>query len=254
MTVQFDGDVIDERATLDGFWPRIRDRYPNLTTQPPLPPMKEDFSPGAPGVSIQLFGPGAGSRYWFASHDQAEVVQVQRDRFAFNWRKEPAPGLIVGEYPRYAYLRERFVELLAEFQQAAGLEDVTDRATWCEIAYINQIGAAAEGGHRPLASILRFVQSIPLPRLPAPQDSAFVQRHRLSRGDEPVGRFHINANAAFKVQTLEPIYVLNLTVRSMTPSAAEGGVMAFMDDGRDLAIQAFRDATTPEMHAEWGLE
>lgn len=255
LTVQFDGEAMDDAALLNGFWPRIRNRYPRLVMQPPLAPLREDFGPSPPGLSIQLIGPGAGTRYWFLTEDQAELVQVQRDRFAFNWRKETAPGVEVGEYPRYPYVRERFAELFAEFEEAAGQARSGFRINWCEIAYINQIPAASERGHRPLASILRLVQNVPLNGLPNPEDSALVQRHLLLRDDRPFGRFYINANSAFKLPALEPIYILNLTVRGMPSDGPEGdGVLAFMDVGRDLIVNAFRDATTEAMHAEWGLQ
>ena len=200
-------------------------------------------------------GPGAGSRYWFVTNDDAEVVQVQPDRFAFNWRREPTPGVTVGEYPRYAYIRERFVHLLAEFEGVVRQQGAPFRANWCEIVYVNQIPAiTSEQGRRPLSSILRVVRDVPLHGLPDPEDTAIAQRHVLVRDDQPFGRFHINANAAFKLPALEPIYVLTLTARGTTSGATEDGVLAFMDYGRDLIVHAFRDVTTEQMHAEWGLE
>lgn len=253
MTVQFEAEVMDDSATLNVFWPRIREQHPNLVPQPPLPPIREDFGP-APAVTFQLMGPGVGSRFWFVTQDQAEVVQVQKDRFAFNWRKEPVPGGTVGEYPRYAYLRERFASLLNEFQEAVFERGLTPRVAWCEIAYINQIPATFDGNHRRLASILRLVNEVPLPGLPEPEDTAVAERHLLVRDGQPFGRFHINANTAFKIPSNEPIYVLNLTARGTASGAPDQGVLGFMDYGRNLIVHGFRDMTTDQMHAEWGLE
>lgn len=252
LAVQFAGPVTDDQSTLNGFWPRIRHRYPELVVQPALPPMREDFGP-IPGISFQFLNQPS-ARYWFLSSDQAEVVQVQGDRLAFNWRKEPMPGTVVGDYPRYPYVRERFAEVLTEFRSYAQDRGTLLPANWCEIAYINQIPALVEGSPRGLGSILRLVNDVPLPGLPNPEDSAFVQRYTLSRGGAAVGRFHMNANAGFKLPAQELTYVVNLTVRGLVASEEEGGIIGFMDDGRDLIVHAFEAATTDEMHAEWGLE
>jgi uncharacterized protein (TIGR04255 family) len=249
--VQFAGPLVDDQSALNGFWPRIREKYPNLVMQPALPPMREDFGP-ASGVSFQLLGQ-ISPRYWLASADQADLVQIQADRLAFNWRKEPLPGISVGDYPRYPHIRERFREALAELLAEADARGTTAPPNWCEIAYINHIPAMVDGRKLGLASILRLVNDVPLHQLPEPEDSAFLQRYVLTRDGSPYGRLHINASAAFTLPNQELTYVLTFTVRGLVSGEAQEDVLHFMDDGRDLIIHAFQDATHVEMHEEWGL-
>lgn len=258
MAVQFAAEVAAEGFALNQFWPRIRDRYPKLSAQPALPPMREDFGPN-PGVAFQLLGgPVLPSRYWFVSQDDAEVVQVQGDRLAFNWRREPAPGIVVGDYPRYEYVRARFAAVLAEFLDEIAHAKTPAIPNWCEIAYINQIPATDSNGDLPLASILRLIENPSLEKLPPPEDTSFAQRHVLTRAEKPFGRFHLTAARGLRINQAipfpEPVYVINLTVRGLVDGPSAEDIMTFMDYGRDLIVHTFRDVTTDKMHDYWGLQ
>jgi uncharacterized protein (TIGR04255 family) len=256
--VQFAGQIGPDGFALNRFWPRIRDRYPDLATQPALPAMREDFGPN-PGVAFNLIGgPVLPMRFWFLSSDGSEVVQVQADRLAFNWRREPSPGVIVGDYPRYEHVREKFDAILGEFLDEASESGITAAPNWCEIAYINQVPGRNAEGPMPLSSILRLVQSLPLEKLGPAEDTAFGQRHILMREGQPFGRFYIEANRAMKVNPRspfpEPIYVLSLTTRGLVEGPDKENIIDFMNYGRDLIVHTFRDVITDDMHDDWGLQ
>ena len=142
LSVQMGQPVTDDSLTLGEFWPRVRDKYPSLETQPPLPPMTEDFSPGAvPQIAFQLIRPS--SRLWLLTADSTELIQVQPDRFGYNWRKEPADA----PYPRYRYLREQFLSAFSTFVAAISEKGRTISPTWCEVTYLNPIaGSDATAG------------------------------------------------------------------------------------------------------------
>lgn len=158
LAVQFAEPVTDDAFTLGRFWPTIQSRYPRLESQPPLPPMVEQFDASAgPSVSFQLTD-RAVSRYWLLSQDQTELVQVQPDRFAYNWRKEPAET----EYPRYARLRERFFELYSSFVATCADDGRTVVPTWCEVTYINPIETGSSEGRPDLSTILKRLRPVQL--------------------------------------------------------------------------------------------
>lgn len=164
LAVQLAEPVTDDAFTLGSFWPKIQSRYPGLEPQPPLPPMLEQFDASAgPSVSFQLLDRPAG-RYWLLSQDQTELVQVQPDRFAYNWRQEPAEA----EYPRYERLRESFFDLYSSFVATCADDNRTVTPTWCEITYINPIEVESSEGRPDLSTVLKRLRPVELRGLGAP--------------------------------------------------------------------------------------
>ena len=53
---------------------------------------------------------------------------------------------------------------------------------------------------------------------------------------------------------MSPIVSLTITVRGLPYPANIDGILAFLDDGSDIAVQAFVDLTTEDMHRKWGME
>ena len=252
MAVQFDSDVTDATITLRDYWPKIQARYPNVEQQPPLPPMSEDFGPSRqPSISVEFLNKPPAPRYWFLTENQAELIQVQPDRFAFNWRKEPPEA----PYPRYEHLRSEFIAAYAAFLDTVQAGGRNLRPNWCEITYINPIPPPAEDTARAdLSSILKRVSPDTPRSLPNIEDTTLSERYLLYRGDEPMGRFHISATPAVRTGDLTPVYVLNLVARGLAESADLTGIVSFMDKGRELIVKSFAEMTTPAMHKRWGLQ
>lgn len=75
-------------------------------------------------------------RIWFVHKDENELIQMQFNHFAYNWRKRRPDD----KYPGYLTFIENFETYLASFQEflvEQKLGDFTPRAY--EIAYINNI-------------------------------------------------------------------------------------------------------------------
>lgn len=251
-SVQFESDVIDEVATLAEFWPAIREAYPRLEKQPPLAPVSESFDAPLPqGVQFQLLPGPPTQRYWFLSTDGTKIVQVQSDRFMFNWRQ------VEGDepYPRYETLRPEFEALLETFLEHA---HGSTPATWCELQYVNPIPAEGDTPGTPgqLARILKYLEKDPERHfLPPVEDTQIQQRFRIvnDQGD-PVGRLYLIVVPAFHQVDLHPAYVLTLLARGR-PAAGplSPGVVDFLDRAHDLIVNGFKEVTTSEMHAVWGI-
>ncbi|MGI8728857.1 MAG: TIGR04255 family protein [Solirubrobacteraceae bacterium] len=254
LSVQHDGPVIDEVGALADFWPTIREGFPGHQKQPPLPPVLEDFSPPglqAPGV-VQFFTGPPQDRYWFITDDETRLIQVQPDRFAFNWRQVPGREA----YPRYRELRPEFEERYRTFLDCLTVD--APRPTWCEITYINHVEAqsGADGLHGPLSRILRGLNpEVTSPTLPPIEDTQLQQRFRiLDTTGEPIGRFYLTAVPAFRAPDVVPIYVITLIARGKPADTSLEAVLGFFDFGRDLIVNGFKESTTDEMHRLWGLE
>lgn len=115
------------------YWEKIRKRYPTCEQQVP--------------VILNVQVPGAAAninetrifdlpRFWFHSGPGSMLIQVQRDGFFFNWRKNND-----NEYPHYEIVRAQFCKELETYQSFLQNEfgqkiDVVNR---CELTYINII-------------------------------------------------------------------------------------------------------------------
>ncbi|MGH9894620.1 MAG: TIGR04255 family protein, partial [bacterium] len=121
-------------AHLGDLWrTRWEDRFPRVEEHPPYSPPIERFDMPAPGPGISLeFSARPTTRLWFVTGDGQELIQVQRDWLACNWRKV-RPG---DTYDRWPARRAAFERTFGEFQgyleeQGLGKASVVQ----CEVTY-----------------------------------------------------------------------------------------------------------------------
>ena len=87
-------------------WETFREHgFEKLQELPPVPPSPRPMDAGqTPAPAL--------SRIWFVREDDQQLVQVQRDRLIFNWRKTAANE----RYPGFAVVFATFVGHLRRFQ------------------------------------------------------------------------------------------------------------------------------------------
>ena len=261
MSVQFQPDTVDVEV-LGRFAREVRHELPVRQRQPVVPPMVETFdkAPVTPSIEIHMEAPTALPRTWFMSEDGVQLVQLQHDRFTFNWREfERAVA-----YPRYDQLRARFEELFGRL--LAGLDELGTAPfiNLCEVTYVNPIeyrGRAAAGHHPDLAKIINRLR--PRPRsafLPEAEDAQLQARWRIPSEElgreepPPAGRLYLSAAPGLKPPENTPIYLVNLTARVIPAGGDSGSAMTALDVGHKWAVLGFKDLTTTRMHREWGLK
>ena len=143
LAVQFAEPVTDDTTTLSKYRPTILTDFPDVEPQPPLPPLTETFEvPAAPSISFQVLGGPQASRYWFLGAEGNQLVQVQPDRFGYNWRKGPADATA---YPRYQYVRARFESVFSVFVDTLQQLGKVVHPIWCEVTYINPVAFGNPG-------------------------------------------------------------------------------------------------------------
>ncbi len=246
LAVQLQGATLDSSRAISAFYPRVQDRFPEIVAQPPVPPLEESFEIPTPGsIAFQLFGAAEAQRWAFESADRLQAIQVQRDLFVYVWAKEATDA----DYPHYGPIRERFE---AEYGSYLEVTDGEVRPTWCEISYSNSI-IQGDGEVRPdLSTVLTRLVRQELPGLPAPFNTGLEERFQLERDGVPYARFFIAVQS-----TVAPLrklgYTVSLRMRGRPETQDTDGVLAFFDEGRERIVTVFREITTPERHAEWGL-
>jgi uncharacterized protein (TIGR04255 family) len=254
-SVQFEDDVVDEVIVLSRFGPQIQSWFPKLEKQTPIPRASEQFEVPPPelGTPFQLLtGPPSG-RYWFVSDDDTQVVQVQPDRFIFNWRR------VVGdeEYPHFDVLYPRFKELLQIFLEVVEKErGITPVPAWCELAYTNAIESEGEtpGTHGQLARILNYLEKDPERQtLPPVEDTQIQQRFRITDDSgNPTGRLYISVVPGFRKTDGKPVYMLMLLARGRSePRELPASLDGFFNRAHILIVMGFKEVTTTAMHERW---
>ncbi len=238
-------------AHLGLVWQKFRNEFPRVETQPPLPRILEPDRFEPPGsVTVELKQTPSLPRLWFLSGNGTRLVQIQHDRFAFNWRKTDADE----KYPRYNHVRSDFSRNLHVFTQVLeeeGLEGLQPNQV--ELTYVNHIpGGDNQGGHPPLENHLHLWAGVPLGvDLPKPESASLKTQFAFRDGDEFLGRLHVHLEPRFLTIDGSPLYQLQLTARGAPAGPGMQGVQAFLDRAHVWIVQTFTSLTTKEMHREW---
>jgi uncharacterized protein (TIGR04255 family) len=254
LAVQFDQPVVDLEVLAE-VTRLVRDDFPNREQHPPLPPMDEDFSvpPRGPSLHVEFASQFVLPRSWFISGDNAKLIQIQADRFVFNWRRQ----LAADAYPRYRPLRHLFATRIKQLWDALEVSGKRlPTINFCEVTYVNHIdvpGAVSGGNHADLGEVVEIVKPWSLDGfLPRPEDANLQTRFRITANDDSnsVGRLYVGATPAFRQDGL-PIYVLSLVSRIIPQGEEMAAMWTALDTGRDWIVRGFEQLTTEKMHRYW---
>jgi uncharacterized protein (TIGR04255 family) len=232
-----------------------RERYPSTEDQPPLAPLvpEAEAELSAARVQVQLSTGAPLPRCWFVSRDQTRLVQVQPDRFAFNWRRLHDTD----EYPHFDTLRPQFDHEFGVLERLArehGLGDL--RTLACEVTYVNAI-LAGEGWehHGQLGRVLNLASRQPAGGIREPEDVRLQARYGIHDDSGTfVGRVILDAQPVVRRDDVRHAIILQLTARSAQVSASPAEAVKFFDLGHESVVRTFKEVTTPAMHNIWGYE
>ena len=253
ISIQFDPLPDFQVPQIGLLWSIFRERFPKTEQHSPLSPVIEKFGPPSqPKTQLEISNIPPAPRCWFLNEDGSELIQVQLDWFAHSWRKIKQED----PYPRYAHIRDQFLEELTEFRKFLQTEKLGEfRPNQCEITYINHIEPSnIWETHRQLEKVLAMWK----PKysddfLSEPENIRVAAQHVFTTDDgNQTGRLHISVQPAFSVSNNEPIFVVSLTARGAPDEQSSQSVLTFIDKGREMIVRGFTSITTPEMHKLWG--
>jgi uncharacterized protein (TIGR04255 family) len=232
-------------------WEAFRSKFPIVEEHPPYEPPTEMFEPGfsGPPISFEISPTPPLPRIWMLSEDQTELLQLQRNWFACNWRKvEPEDKY--GRWPsRWDSFKRSFGILESHVEdRALGVL----RTQQCEVTYINHIlPGRVWSNHGELFKIFRPVAAFRVP--PATAEQVNFAASFVIPGDDgnPVGRLHLTVQPALRKQDSIPIFVMNLTARGAPEGQGIEGIKRFMERAHVWVVRGFTELTTPEIHEEW---
>lgn len=130
---------------LDGFlaphlgeiWRELKkEGFVNIAEQPPVISTMENFSKIGGEPELHIGNVPNLARIWFIHKDDNQIIQVQRDRFTFNWRKTEAEQ----NYPGFSAILEKFAGFYNRFGETIqNMEVGALTPLQYELTYIDQL-------------------------------------------------------------------------------------------------------------------
>lgn len=219
------------------FWREISDEFPKVAHAAPIFAAGEAFN-----ESEGFFLP----RIWMLSADSTMLVQVQQNRFHFNWRQtdETKP------YIRFPAVQTECVRLWEKFEAfvlrmtGQPLQPVSMELTYVNLIPIDSDSSPFEVSSKTLQDCAWSTHSRFLPQ---PKTMAVSYAF-----DLPNGNGVLNASTALaQKQDGTKILRLELTVQG---KPREGILFEqWSDEAHNFLVEGFKDLTKPAMHAIWKL-
>lgn len=251
--VQFDRIENLTNARLGAFWKRLGSEWADTQDAPALEPVFEHFGAEqtwrhfAPRFTLTR-DPAA--RLQIRNVDKQRMIQVQRDRFHYNWL-----GYHRSEYQRYKNIRPQFDEQLnafREFLASEGLGELVPNQ-W-EITYVNHIPKGTvwnEPADWP--SVLKgLLGEWSAPTSVKCESLRSVWHYEIA---PQRGRLHVEAEPA-RVQQPEKAEVLKLVLTARGPVSADQAAGPSLGEGLDLGrsciVKTFAEVTSEDAHRHWG--
>jgi uncharacterized protein (TIGR04255 family) len=225
----------------------FREQYPIVEEQSIAVRIEpETFDPRAGArltISAEMFEPSP--RLWFLDAERRHLIQIQRDLFARNWRKEDSDEV----YPGFPILLDQFKASLERFDRfltdskVGGLQPIQ-----VEVSYINHIPSNGTD-QLTLSTLLKTVNGVVVDGLPRQEDEQYSANYVI--GDNQ-GRLRVSASTGRRRDNLQRLLVFNLIARGAPFQPTVDGVLEFARLGSEVATQAFVGLTSPEMQSRWG--
>ncbi len=232
------------------FWSRVKQEYPKYQIKPPLSPVVEQFeglkfSPQPLGVE---FSHEPEVRCWLIDQRENHLVQIQKDRFHYNWKK--ATGLEV--YPQYDTCKPRFAREWERFSQFLTDEKLGQaEITQCEVTYVNHLDMGQGwSSYSELDKVFTGLSSLSDRKLLREPEHLSLNYVYVIPGKK--GRLYIDVRPGIRREDGTQIIQLHITARGKPASNQLDDLLQWLDLGHEWIVNGFTDITTQYMHTIWG--
>ncbi|MCC6466433.1 MAG: TIGR04255 family protein [Planctomycetes bacterium] len=223
-------------------WSQLAQDFTEIGEQPNLPRIFEGFD-NEPRVNVELMQIQDWPRAQFAQPNGGDIIQVQRDRFLYNWRKRASEA-----YPRYEAVFGRFWAKLNQFSALMDQAQIGPVApVQFELTYLNQI---LEGeGWTDWGQIGRMFVDAPSVKDGAKLLYSTHGINWLSTYDLPEksGRLYAHLRSATRTLDKKPLLSLEMTVRGMPKDTSDATVKEWFDIAHKWIVQGFYELTSDKM-------
>jgi uncharacterized protein (TIGR04255 family) len=250
LSIQFQPLVNFSSAHAGEFWQLLKTEFPTTQDEQPLPQINEYFGgnrPFPPSLEFGISIGHPGTRTFFLSQDGDYLVQVQRNRFALNWRKTSSKP----EYPRYEVVRsklEKYFLMFRKYADVAGLGSL--QVDLFEAHYVNRWPLDDGKSYGEVIGDWLKLLSNDVTSLKMEQASISTQYLITGKSMQPTGRLYLNLNPA--VNQLGKFGV-NLELICRTLPFEDGALAEFspLDLAREKIVTTFEQITSDSAHKFW---
>jgi len=223
----------------------VREEFPVVESHLALSSGIESFGPPKGEDPSVEFRDVPDLRMWYISGDTHRLLQVQKNRLIFNWRKGEGDA----EYPRFekvvfpGFQHEwtRFTRFLEN--QGLKRPDVVQ----CEVTYVNQIPLPLNEAN-DWHEVFRICTQSTGEFLPPAETGRVLLNYLMP---DKIGRLRVSFNHALRVRDEQPIIQLQLTARGKPTTSEDASVFEWLKLGREWVVRGFTELTTDKMHLEW---
>jgi uncharacterized protein (TIGR04255 family) len=221
-------------------WERYKTEYPTCQEVPPIIPMIESFEERPVRSRPEFAELPPLPRVWFVHGEGNRIIQLQRDRFLHNWRKQKAADT----YPRYGQVFGMFSDHLATFQKflqenhLGALEPVQYEMTYVNHVYKDERWASNQDVGKLFADFVWRTASKRF--LPCPEGINWRTTFVLPNKQ---GRLHVVIQNGESREDNRPVFVFELTVRGIGTDRSFGAMKEWFDLAREWIVRGFADLT-----------
>lgn len=232
------------------FWEEVASAFPTVTSDLPLDNPVEMFTELRPAnVTFSLMSAPIMPRAMFRN-DEGELIQIQANRFGFNWAKEGG-----ADYPRSEAVMSRFVSLFRQFEAFITKRKIGElKLKQCELTNLNVIPVSDFG--RDYGDVSRALEIDPLDLgLSFLRAETYIRnrQHRIVGGDgTPLGRLHTAISPVISNADNSQAFRLEFTARSAPTIATFEEAQGFFAIARNSINGAFNALVKGEMKTLWG--
>jgi uncharacterized protein (TIGR04255 family) len=218
------------------FWDRIRSEFPRCEQAPTLGDINAVIEPES---AVPL------PRVWFINRDDDNLIQLQKNKFLFNWRKRES------SYPRYGPVSGQFFRYLAAFEQFLSDNDLGSVIpSECECTYINHIPKSI-GWELPkdIGSVLPDVnwRQSDGRFLPNPDAVSWGAVFKMPAAS---GTLFAKLSSAIKLPDKAPIFTLELTAKGAALNKSEDDLREWYGTAREWIVRGFEDLVSEKVQRE----
>jgi uncharacterized protein (TIGR04255 family) len=231
------------------FWEGLRKQFPSIQEAPPLPPIVEIQGAGIASfdLSYNLTPLPPLRRTWLASEDGRSLIQIQQDRFIFNWKKSAQED----SYPSYEDVVGKFNTHLTSFLNFLTAEKIPfPKYRQFELTYFNHIpvGNSATFGNLSESNILVDHRRSAAPNRFLPEPEVVNWTTVFSFPDQ-TGRLYATAQSGTS-PTGERILQLEMAARGSPLHPSEENRQAWFNLAHEWITRGFADLTDEKIQEE----
>jgi uncharacterized protein (TIGR04255 family) len=215
-------------------WEKFRNEYPNVQHAVPIATDPSFLVDEATRLPLP--------RVWFISKADNELIQLQLDRFYYNWRHRG------DDYPRYTSIIKKFEKGKSELEAFTNeLMLGSIKPLECELTYINHV-PKGQGWERidDLQKVMRDFtwQKEKHHFLPHPANVAWQVRFELPQGK---GWLNVKLNQATRKVDGVPSLILELSAKGLGEEKTATAMRKWFDVAHEWIVRGFTDLTEKQI-------